>query len=139
MLKRALAVVCIGLASFLGFAAGANALGVGLGVTTGPVATPLPVPPVVDAVVSGVGSAVAGTIPAPVASAVGTSVFEGTADKASDGVSTASYKTFENLVNDVETGGGSHGDVQSGDVFAASGVDGGVAGVPTFAPARLLK
>jgi hypothetical protein len=51
--------------------------------------------------------------------------------------SAASYKAFEDLVNDVGDGGGSSQQLVTGDVFS-EGVDGGVAGVPVFPAFRLL-
>ncbi len=137
MVRRILAVLGVGLAVALASAGSAGALAVGLGVTTVPVLTPVPVPPVVDSVVGGAENVVPGAVlpanPPP------SEVFAGTPDLPADGVSTGDYQAFENLVNDVQDGGGSPAPLLSGDAFSPQGVDGGVAGVPMFAPARLLK
>jgi len=137
MIKRVLTVLGIAVAGALGVASSANALGVGLGVSAVPV--PTPVPPAVSTLVGGAGDAVGGTLAPVNAPSTDDPVFAGPRDVPNDGVSVANYQAFEDLVNDVAEGGGLLAPVISTDAFSAEGVDGGVAGVPTFAPARLLK
>ena len=138
MIKRAIVLIALGLAAVVGAPVAALAFGVGLGTGVVPVPTAVPVPGVVDSVVSGVSNVVGGTVssvaPAP---ASGEPVFAGPADTVS-GAPSASYKAFENLVNDVEQGGGSSAPVVATDVFSG-GVDGGVAGVPVFPPVRYVQ
>jgi len=140
MVKRAIVLVGVGLASLLGAAGSAHAFGVGLGVPAAPVPTPPAVAPAVDSVVSGVGNVVAGTAPDVVSPAAPDSPdFAGRPDVPAGNAPAASYKAFENLVNNVEGGGGSGAPVVSGDVFSGGGVDGGVPGVPDFPPIRVVR
>jgi hypothetical protein len=138
MIKRLLVLLGIGLAATLASIGGANALGVGLDV--GPnVPTVAPVPAVVGSVVSGAEAAVAGTGQTVNAPAADNQEFTGATDVPKDAVPVAGYKAFEDLVNGVQDGGGSHAAVVSGDAFSSQGVDGGVLGVPEFPAARLMN
>ena len=125
-------------------------------------AQPAPVPSILPATLSAAGDAttahVAGAIapaaaevtgavssvvvPAPLPVAVArqvddTQLFAGPSDEGS-AASAAEYRSFDDIVNDADVGGGWHGPVATTDSFSAAGVDGGVPGFTTFGVQMLL-